>query len=411
MNQAGSRSSVVNTTSKGQFPVSIAVCIALILLGASPIAFSWPPEPTAVFFREFPGWQTAGFFSLHIVIAGIVLLMGRLDPEPGTGKIVRYCGFVLLAALLTDLHYFTVDISTSKMHWQFERYNNILLHRDQPPDQYRFLPQGVLWWIILCNGDFDYSYFVYRLFFTFLVCQAIYGFARSYLAPRDAIIVVLFYAAFYPLSTRYYNGNLLDPMSHAAILVALTFCQRRQFGQFFWMFVLGMFIKETMLLTIPCYYLMNCDTFRPRDLRVVWHLALLAVAGIVVFLACRIPFHFHCDFQSLNRTHGLMISSNLGLRGAWVQGLVSVFQLYLHPILFIFMWLPLIVLRRKLLPRPLFWTALYLAAAFYLVNLCFGWNYESRNFVPVLIFLLVCTLIIVNHLIEKRPSAAVMMES
>ena len=319
-------------------------------------------------------------------------------------KVIRYCGFALLAALLTDLHYFTVDISTSKMHWQFQQYNDILLHRDQPPDQYRFLPQGVLWWMILSNGDFGYSYFVYRLFSTFVLCQTIYWFARSYLAPRDAIIVVLLYSAFYPLSTRYYNGNLLDPMSHAVILAALTFCQRRQFGQFFWMFVLGMFIKETMLLIIPCYYLMNCDMFRLRDLRVVRHLLLLTAAGVIVFLACRIPFHFHCDLQSLNRTHGLMIASNLGLPGAWVQGLVSVFQLYLHPVLFIFMWLPLIIVKRKLLPSPLFWTALYLAATFYLVNLCFGWNYESRNFVPVLIFLLVCTLIIMNRLLEMPPS-------
>lgn len=404
MNQAGSGSSPIRTTSKRQFPISIAVCLGLILLGASPIAFSWRPEPTAVFFRDFPGWQTVGYFFLNIVIAGLVLLMARLDPERGMAKVIRYCGFALLAALLTDLHYFTVDISTSKMHWQFQQYNDILLHRDQPPDQYRFLPQGVLWWMILSNGDFGYSYFVYRLFSTFVLCQTIYWFARSYLAPRDAIIVVLLYSAFYPLSTRYYNGNLLDPMSHAVILAALTFCQRRQFGQFFWMFVLGMFIKETMLLIIPCYYLMNCDMFRLRDLRVVRHLLLLTAAGVIVFLACRIPFHFHCDLQSLNRTHGLMIASNLGLPGAWVQGLVSVFQLYLHPVLFIFMWLPLIIVKRKLLPSPLFWTALYLAATFYLVNLCFGWNYESRNFVPVLIFLLVCTLIIMNRLLEMPPS-------
>jgi ABC-type multidrug transport system permease subunit len=67
------------------------------------------------------------------------------------------------------------------------------------------------------------------------------------------------------------------------------------------------------------------------------------------------------------------------------------------------MWLPLMVWRRNLLPRSLFWTALYLAAAFYLTNLCFSWNHESRNFVPALIFLLVCTMVIVNRLIEARP--------
>ncbi|HUA39269.1 MAG TPA: hypothetical protein VMA35_12830 [Candidatus Sulfopaludibacter sp.] len=67
------------------------------------------------------------------------------------------------------------------------------------------------------------------------------------------------------------------------------------------------------------------------------------------------------------------------------------------------MWLPLILWQRKSLSRPLFWTALYLATAFYLTNLCFGWNYESRNFIPILVFLLVCTMIILNRLIETWP--------
>jgi hypothetical protein len=199
---------------------------------------------------------------------------------------------------------------------------------------------------------------------------------------------------------------MLDPMSHAVMLAALTCCQRRQFWQVFWLFVLGMFIKETMLLIIPCYYLMNIETFRFRDSRVLWRLALLVVAGLGVFLACRIPFHFNYDFNTLNRTYELMVYSNLGLAQGQAQSTVSVFQRYLHPILFIFMWLPLIVWRWKLLPPSLCWTALYLAAAFYITNLCFGWNYESRNFVPALIVLLVCTIIIVNRLIEARPPGA-----
>ena len=372
-----------------------------MVFGTSPILFACPPAPTHSFFNENPGWQMLGRVFLAVIIAMAVLVTGRLDPEKGAAKVIRCCGFVLLAALLTDLHFFTVDVFN--IRWQLDQYNGILNHTCQPPDQYRFLPQGTLWWMILGNGDFVFSYLAYRFFFTFLVCQSIYLFGRLYLTPRDAVIVVLLYAAFYPLSTRYYYGNLLDPMSHAVMLATLTCCQRRQSWQMFWLFVLGMFIKETMLLIIPCYYLMNSETFRFRDSRVLGRLALLAVAGLVVFLACRIPFHFNYDFKTLNRTTELMAYSNLGLARGQTQSTVSVFQRYLHPILFIFMWLPLIVWRRKMLPRSLFWTALYLAVAFYLTNLCFGWNYESRNFVPALIFLLVCTMLIVNRLIEAKP--------
>ena len=61
------------------------------------------------------------------------------------------------------------------------------------------------------------------------------------------------------------------------------------------------------------------------------------------------------------------------------------------------MWLPAIIWRREWLPRPLFETALYLAAALYLTNLLFGWNYESRNFVPALVLMLVAALSIANR--------------
>ena len=140
----------------------------------------------------------------------------------------------------------------------------------------------------------------YRFLFTFLLCQSIYIFARSFLVPREAVVVVLVYALFYPLSIRYYYGNPLDPMSHAVILAALTCCQRQRFGDLFWLFLLGMFLKETMLVIIPCYYLMNCDRWRLWDFRVVWRLGLLVAGGLVVFLGCRIPFHFNYNLQTLN---------------------------------------------------------------------------------------------------------------
>jgi hypothetical protein len=404
MHWGSNPSSLSRTMSKGQFPVCIVACIGLIVLGASPIIFSWHPAPTADFFHEFPGWQMLGRVFLAAVIAGAILMIGRLDPEPRAAKVIRYCGFVLLAALLTDMHLYSRDIKN--MDWQMAQYQGILLHHYQPPDQYRFLPQGTLWWMLLCNGDFFFSYLTYRFFFTFLVCQSSYMFARLYLAPRDAVIVVLFYAAFFPLSTRFYYGNLLDPMSHTVMLAALACCQRRQFWQVFWLFALGMFIKETMLLIVPCYYLMNPETFSLRDSRALLRLALFAATGLGLFLACRIPFDFSYDLGTLNRTPGLMVYSNLGLAGAKAQSGVPIFQRHLHPILFIFMWLPLIVWRRKLLPPGLFRTSLYLAAAFYLTNLCFGWNYESRNFVPVLIFLLVCNVVIINRLIAATPPGA-----
>src|SRR5207245_5281787 len=127
--------------------------------------------PTFDFFHEHSGLQIPGRVVLLGVLAVGILIVARVDTDVGVAKVVRYAGFALVAALLTDLHYFTVDLN--HLRWQIEQYGQVLAHNCHPPDQYRFLPQGTLWWLTLCNGDFVVSYLAYRFFFTFLVCLSV----------------------------------------------------------------------------------------------------------------------------------------------------------------------------------------------------------------------------------------------
>ncbi len=379
----------------------IIVSVLWIILGASPIVFSSPPLPTIFFFADYPVRQLIGKALLLLLLVAVMSFIWRCDPENSRAKAVRYCGFALLAGLLTDFHFHTVDIA--HMDWQIAQYGDILMHTCLPPDQYRFLPQGTLWWMLLTNGDFIFSYEMFRFFFTFLLCHSIYRLARLYLTPQNSILVVFLYGAFYPLSTRYYYGNLLDPMSHLVMFMAFFYCRQRKFWCFFWLFLLGVFIKETMLLLAPCYYLMNLEISGLRAEQNWQRIVLLVAAGLAGFFACRLPFHFNGDFETLNRTFECMIYANLGLSRALATSTVSVFQRYLHPLLFLFMWLPLIVWQRRRLSSSLFWTSLYLAAGLYAVNLCFGWNYESRNFMPGLVLLLICTMIILVDWVTENP--------
>ncbi len=381
-------------------PPIIIVSVLWIVLGTSPVIFSSPPLPTHSFFAGHPASQLAGKALLAVLLAAATMLIYRSDPEQNRAKAVRYCGFALLAALLADLHFHTVDIF--HMDWQIAQYGGILMHNYQPPDQYRFLSQGTLWWMTLTNGDFIFSYLAYRFIFTFLLCHSIYRLARCYLPPQNSVMIVFLYGAFYPLSIRYSFGNLLDPMSHLVMFTALYYCRQRKFWCFFWLFVLGAFIKETMLLLAPCYYLMNLEIAGLREERNLQRIVLLSVAGMAVFFACRLPFHFNYDFMTLNRTPEIMIYANLGFSSALVTSTVSVFQRYLHPMLFLFMWLPLIIWQRQRPPASLFWTSIYLAAGLYFTNLCFGWNYESRNFIPGLILLLICTAIILTDWVDEK---------
>src|SRR5208283_1156410 len=127
MNPASSQSFPAPTPSKGQFPVLIAACIGLIVFGTSPIFFACPSAPTFSFFDESPGWRMLGRVFLSLLIIGAVVLTGWLDRERGAAKVMRYCGFVFLAALLTELHFYTVD-NASQLNWQIDQYNGIFLH-------------------------------------------------------------------------------------------------------------------------------------------------------------------------------------------------------------------------------------------------------------------------------------------
>ena len=383
-----------------KIPVIILICIHWIIFGSSPIIFSCPPTPMALYFTEHPFAQLAGKALLIVLLLTAVRFVWRRDEETTKTKAVRYLGFALLAGLLTDLHYDRVDQVT--MNWQLEQFNGILMHNYQPPDQYRFISQGTLWWMALTNGDFVFSYLVFRFFFTFLLCLSIYRLARCYLAPTNSVMVVFLYGAFYPMSTRYYFGNLLDPMSHLVMFTAFYYARQKKFWQFFWLFILGMFIKETMLLLAPCYWLMNLENTGLRERQNLQRICLLAISGMAVFFACRLPFHFNYDFKTLNRTPESMIYANLGFARAKMGSLIPVWQRYAHPALFLFMWLPLIIWQRRRLPQSLFWTSLYFAAALYATNTVFGWNYESRNFIPGLVLLLIATMIILSGWLSEE---------
>jgi hypothetical protein len=354
-------------------------------MGVLPVLFSFTPAPSLKLFGESPVLKFTGETLVLLFLLGIIFLIAKLDSVQMPMKFFLYAGFLLLSFFLTDLHYYTVD--TIRLQWQASQYVNILAGQETVPHQYRFLPQGILWWMVLFSGDFLFAYYIYRLFFTFVVCLSLYKLSRMYNPHKDSLIVVLLYAIFYPLSIRYYYGNLLDPMFHSIFILALMFCQKRKMREVFFLVTMGMFVKETVILAVPCYYLLNMELLHSVRRKVILKLGLLVGWCLLLFLACRIPFGFRYNIKTINGVEQLMILSNLR------QGLVE----YLHPILFIFMWIPILIFYRKFLSRSLFYTTIYLAAFFYLTNLCFGWNSESRNFIPALCMLLISTVSIFNQ--------------
>lgn len=373
----------------------IAGSILLIIIGTLPVLFKYPPAPSFKLFSQAPALGLMAKILMGICFIAMLFLIDKLSSTQTPNKFFFYSGFLVLSFLLTELHFYITDIY--RLKWQADQYIRILAGTYGPPHQYRFLPQGILWWLCLFSGDFLFSYLSYRFLFTFAVCLSLYKLSRLYNSHKDSLIVVLGYAVFYPLSILYYYGNLLDPMFHGVFILILIYCRNKKFWQVFFLLALGMFIKETVILAIPCYYLLNIESLRLIGKKVFLQMFCLFIACLFLFLLCRIPFDFRYTLEGLNGTEQLMILSNLGFSGGMAQSTVSVFARYLHPVLFIFIWVPILIYKRKFLSRSLFCTSMYLAVSIYLTNLCFGWNYESRNFIPALSMLLVSTAAVFNQ--------------
>ena len=96
------------------------------------------------------------------------------------------------------------------------------------------------------------------------------------------------------------------------------------------------------------------------------------------------PIGWRPGNQEINGLSGLNIGTNLGFgeRVAWTS--VTLWENYLHPAVFVLPFVPFLVWGWRRIDGRLKVICLTLTPLVLLSNLCFGWMYESRNYVPLL---------------------------
>jgi hypothetical protein len=111
--------------------------------------------------------------------------------------------------------------------------------------------------------------------------------------------------------------------------------------------------------------------------------AALGLVGIAAFLVARLPLSWPTGQQPINGA-GLMIGTNLGIGEPIALTSVKLWENYLHPLLFIGIFLPFIAWNWRHADRRLRVLFLIVTPLLLLSNISFGWMYESRNYVPLL---------------------------
>jgi hypothetical protein len=293
--------------------------------------------------------------------------------------------FVLLiglAFLLKDLHYTTVDITDnifktiSNHQWQVEVHDKILkLSPDVIPHSYRFLPNSITRIFEALTGDFSYARALYRYTFMFLLLFSIYFYARLYCNHEKSLLVILLYSMVYPISIRYYAGQLTDPLSHFLFVCSFIFIQLDLFRFFSLTLLYGILTKETILI-MPIYYVL----LKINDKRSVVKGALLFIIGLLIVFFIRIMIGHHSTtlltYKNISGVDLSHIKENLfENRSIWMSQVIYTIGILM----------PFYVLSWKTTRKELRKLVLFLLPMLFISNIMFSWLYEVRNLIPVFI--------------------------
>jgi hypothetical protein len=362
-----------------------ALSLGPLLVERRPIDF------VGAYASEATRLESIGLVAAVMVI--IIVWRASLDRNDNPAAIRRAVVFMALAALLTAVHYTIVDTQAVDperfpyvLSWQRGNYLAVLGGAlegpgiSYVPHVYRPLPYGFTRTIELVTGNWRFACLAYRFFFTYWVLWAMQRFGEMFLPSGRAGWIIAVYVVLYPLSIWYYSGQLTDPLSHFLFILSMILIVEDWWPELALALGLGVLAKETALLLVVAYFACHY-----RQGRVVWRrTAVLGLIGIAAYFAVRLHVGWVPDLRSINSNTVLMIRSNLGLPGRQYKSIAPLWQNYLNPILFVIVWLAPAMAKWRAIDAKLKAMAIVLVPLMLGVNLCFGWLYESRNYVPLL---------------------------
>jgi hypothetical protein len=289
--------------------------------------------------------------------------------------------------VLDDRHYETLELYP-RLEWQqylylatFNGWTKANLV-NVVPHIYRPLPCGFVRTFERLTGDWLFACLVYRWFFNFWFIWAFYRFVRLFHSAERSTLALVALLLLYPLSIWNYWGQLTDAMSHALFALALIYIVEDAWLGLLVSVFLGVLAKETAVILVPAYC--ACYWRNWRSSLWLWKGGALGLVGVVAFLSARIPVGWRPGSGLIHSLPGLMITSNLGIGTPAAVSEVPLYQNYLHPFLFVGIFLPFIAWHWRQTDARLKALFLTLTPLVLGTSLCFSWLYESRNYVPLL---------------------------
>jgi hypothetical protein len=294
-----------------------------------------------------------------------------------------YALLVGLTLLQVHLHFTEVDLAPHRYstgafqdntHWQRVIHAAVLdgaTGATIAGHNARVLPNGFTQLLIVATNSFVTGRTIYRLTFQLLLLLSIYLLGRAWFSHRAALLGLAFYALVYPVSLRYYAGQLTDPMSHLSFTLGMLFLARGPFAYLALAVLVGVVAKESVILIALAYALLRRDDARwlPRS-------TLLLGGGLgLIWLIRWLVDHDAPTAESLSGQAFEHLHRNLAEWRLWIPQVAFTLGLFA----------PFLALGWRRCPPLLRGLCVLLATALLATSARFSWLREARNFVPAAI--------------------------
>ena len=290
---------------------------------------------------------------------------------------------VAFAFLSTYLHIWLVDLGhyfkeVSNQEWQIFMHNSVInLRPEALPDSYRFLPNSLVRLFEQVTGDFSAARDGYRNLFGVLVFYSLYRLARLFLRHGGSLFCLALWMVVFPISFRYYAGQLTDPLSHLSFLLAFIFIETEQFVYLLLTIVIGCLAKES-IVAMAGYYAFFCT----REKSHLWKTSLLVFASVATCALTRVwVLHGVPNYEQISGVALGHVADNWNNYSLWLPGLLYTVGVFT----------PFLFAGWRKTPWTLRSLAVYLFPVLFLSSLVFSWLREARNFMPLVAVLTVLT--------------------
>jgi hypothetical protein len=385
-------------TPERDLPQTNWIIVLLVLLGVAvallPVVLHLP-APTG------RGYGMVFVYLPALVAVGACYALDRTFIKREKAEALFFC--VVFAFLTTYLHIWLVDLGQyfrefNNLDWQIYLHDAVVnLRADAAPDKirtipdvYRFLPNSLVRLLEQITGDFSTARDGYRNLFGVLLFYSLYRFARLFLRHGGSLFCLALWTAVFPVSFRYYAGQLTDPLSHLSFILAFIFIETEQFVYLLLTLMIGCLAKESVV-AMAGYY----GFFRWREKSYVVKTILLVLAPVAVCAIARVcVLHDAPNYEQISGVPPGHVVDNWNDYSRWFPGLLYTVGIFS----------PFIFINWRNSPWSLRSLALYLFPVLFVSSLVFSWLREARNFMPLVAILTVLT---VYHLVpgERAESA------